>query len=184
MEKEKQKEFERETIPYMDLLYNYALRMTNDEDEAKDLLQETYLKAFRFWNQFQNGTNSKAWLFQIMKNSYINRYRKEKKNGEKISYDNIEEFYETIKEKNIDESNVFNNFFSNILDDEVIEAIEKLPDEYKTSIILCDIEELSYEEISEFLQVPVGTVRSRIHRGRKILQNELLNYAKKKGYFI
>mgnify|MGYP003329738798 CR=1 FL=1 len=180
--KQKQKEFEREAVPHMDLLYSYAYRITNDSDDAQDLLQETFLKAFRFWEQFEKGTNLKAWLFRIMKNSYINRYRKEKKEGDSVSYDDIEDFYETIRDDSWDSNNDHEKLFSNLLDDEVTHALESLPDDFRTVVILCDIEGLPYEEIAEFLQCPIGTVRSRLHRGRKLLQNKLKEYAKQRGY--
>jgi RNA polymerase sigma-70 factor (ECF subfamily) len=181
--KQKQKEFERVAVPHMDLLFSYAMRITNNEEDAQDLLQETYLKAFRFWEQFEKGTNLKAWLFRIMKNSYINRYRKEKKEGESVSYNEIEEFYDSLKDESaVESSDLQHNLYTNLLDDEVTNALDSLPDDFRTVILLCDIEGLQYEEIAEFLQCPIGTVRSRLHRGRKMLQKKLLTYAKKKGY--
>ena len=180
--KEKQKEFEREAVPHMDVLYSYGYRITGDGDDAQDLVQETFLKAFRFWDSFEKGTNLRAWLFRIMKNSYINRYRKEKKEGDSVSYDDIEDFYDTIRDKNIESNDLQEKLFTNLLDDEVTRALESLPDDFRTVILLCDIEELPYEEIAEFLQCPIGTVRSRLHRGRKLLQKKLKQYASKKGY--
>jgi len=180
--KQKQKEFEREAVPQMDVLYSYAYHITNDHDDAQDLLQETFLKAFRFWDKFEKGTNLKAWLFRIMKNSYINRYRKEKKEGVSVSYDEVEDFVETIRDEAYHSENLAESLSKNLLDDEVARALESLPDEFRTVILLCDIEGLPYEEIAEFIQCPIGTVRSRIHRGRKILQQKLQTYAKKKGY--
>ena len=108
-----------------------------------------------------------------MKNSYINRYRKQKKEGDSVSYDDIEDFYETIRDDSWDSNNDHEKLFSNLLDDEVTHALESLPDDFRTVVILCDIEGLPYEEIAEFLQCPIGTVRSRLHRGRKLLQNKL-----------
>ena len=164
------------------LFRSYAYCITNDSDDAQDLLQETFLKAFRFWEQFEKGTNLKAWLFRIMKNSYINRYRKEKKEGDSVSYDDIEEFYDTLRDDSTETTDMQQKLYNNLLDDEVTSALESLPDDFCTVVILCDIEGLPYEEISEFLQCPIGTVRSRLHRGRKMLQNKLKEYAKQKGY--
>jgi RNA polymerase sigma-70 factor (ECF subfamily) len=177
-------EFEKEALPHMPLLRNYANKMTMNELDADDLLQETYMRAFRFFNKFEKGTNCKAWLFRIMKNLFINNYRKNQKTPNKVDYDEIENFYEIIKSDRIDSADLQEKVYNNLLDDEVTHALNSLQDDFKTVIILCDIEGLSYEEIAEFVQCPVGTVRSRLHRGRKLLQQKLNKYAKKKGYMI
>lgn len=177
-------DFEIEAMPHMPLLRNYAMKMTGNELEADDLLQETYLRAFRFFNKFEKGTNCKAWLFRIMKNLFINNYRKNQKTPGKVDYDEIENFYEIIKSDRIDSSDMQEKIYANLLDDEVTHAINTLQDDFKTVIILCDIEGLSYEEIAEFVQCPVGTVRSRLHRGRKLLQHKLKKYAERKGYDV
>lgn len=174
--------FQRDAVPHMDALYNFALRMTMDAAEAEDLVQETYLKAFRFFDSFEQGTNCKAWLFRIMKNSYINRYRKAQKTPETVDYDAVEEFYYSIRSDSAAESDLSSMLFNNILDDEVTAAIERLPEDFRTVVILCDIEGFTYEEIAEFVDCPVGTVRSRLHRGRKLLRDSLLDYATEKGY--
>ena len=178
----KQKDFEREAIPHMDILYNYALRMTANKDDAYDLVQETYLKAFRFWDKYETGTNIRAWLFRIMKNSYINQYRKEVKEPETIDYEDIQNFYNSIRAEVTDTNDLQEKMFCGIFEDEVARALESLPEDFRTVVILCDIEELSYEEIAEFIDCPIGTVRSRLHRGRKMLQSLLFSYAKKRGY--
>ncbi len=177
-------EFEKEAMPHMPLLRNYANKMTMNELDADDLLQETYMRAFRFFNKFEKGTNCKAWLFRIMKNLFINNYRKNQKTPNKVDYDEIENFYETIKSDRTDSSDLQEKVYNNLLDDEVTHALNSLQDDFKTVIILCDIEGLSYEEIAEFVQCPVGTVRSRLHRGRKLLQQKLNKYASKKGYMV
>ncbi len=177
-------DFEIEAMPHMSLLKNYAMKMTGNELEADDLLQETYLRAFRFFNKFEKGTNCKAWLFRIMKNLFINNYRKNQKSPGKVDYDEIENFYEIIKSDRIDSSDMQEKIYANLLDDEVTFALNTLQDDFKTVIILCDIEGLSYEEIAEFVQCPVGTVRSRLHRGRKLLQQKLKKYAERKGYDV
>jgi len=174
--------FEREAIPHMDALFNFALRMTLDQREAEDLVQETYLKAFRFFDKFELGTNCKAWLFRIMKNSYINRYRRAQKSPETLDYDSVEAFYYSIRGEGMEEQNQAAALFANILDDEVTVAIESLPEDFRTVVILCDIEGFTYEEIAEFVDCPVGTVRSRLHRGRKLLRDALLEYAVGRGY--
>ncbi|MBN1633938.1 MAG: sigma-70 family RNA polymerase sigma factor [Ignavibacteria bacterium] len=177
-------EFEKEAMPHMPLLRNYANKITMNELDADDLLQETYMRAFRFFNKFEKGTNCKAWLFRIMKNLFINNYRKNQKTPNKVDYDEIENFYESIKSDITDSSDLQEKVYNNLLDDEVTHALNSLQDDFKTVIILCDIEGLSYEEIAEFVQCPVGTVRSRLHRGRKLLEQKLSKYAKIRGYTV
>jgi RNA polymerase sigma-70 factor (ECF subfamily) len=174
--------FEKEALPHMDLLYNYALRMTNNPQDADDLVQETYLKAFRFWGSYEQGTNIKAWLFRIMKNSYINRYRKETKEPDTVDYDEVKDFYSSVRHESSDPNDLQERLFGNLLDDDVTKAIASLPEEFRTVVILCDIEGLSYEEIAEFVNCPLGTVRSRLHRGRKLLREQLMEYGRKRGY--
>ncbi len=175
-------EFEKEAIPHMDAIYNYALRMTGDEDDADDLVQETFMKAFRFFDKFEKGTNCKAWLFRIMKNSFINDYRKNTKEPNKVDYDDVQNFYENIKSDEVETKHYELDAFSDLLDDDISEAIEKLPEDFRTVIILNDIEGFTYEEIADFVDIPVGTVRSRLHRARKMLYVQLFDYAKEKGF--
>ena len=175
-------EFEKEAVPHMDALFNFALRMTGDSDEADDLVQETYLKAFRFFDKFEKGTNCKAWLFRIMKNTFINSYRKSSKEPDKIDYEDVENFYENIKPSSTDSAHLEKEMYDNLLDDELSNAIASLPEDFRTVIILCDIEGFSYDEIADFVDVPVGTVRSRLHRARKMLFAKLYDYAADKGY--
>ncbi|HEX9614569.1 MAG TPA: sigma-70 family RNA polymerase sigma factor [Bacteroidota bacterium] len=177
----KQEDFQKEALPHMDILYNYALRTTGNQDDARDLLQETYLKAYRFWDKYEKGTNIRAWLFRIMKNSYINRYRKESKEPDKVDYGDVENFYNSIRAEYTDTNDLQEKLFGNLLGDEVARALESLPEDFRTVVILCDIEGLTYEEIAEFIDRPIGTVRSRLHRGRKLLQTKLFEYAKKQG---
>jgi len=179
--KKKHREFEAEALPHMDVLYNFALRTTGNQDDAHDLLQETYLKAYRFWDKYEKGTNIRAWLFRIMKNSYINRYRKETKEPDKVDYEDIENFYNTIRAESTDPNDLQKQLYGNLLGDEVTKALQGLPDDFRTVVILCDIEGLTYEEIAEFVECPIGTVRSRLHRGRKLLQVDLFEYAKRQG---
>ena len=181
---EKQREFKQEALPHTDVLYNFALRMTNNPEDADDLVQETYLKAYRFWDKYEKGTNVRAWLFRIMKNSYINRYRKESKEPEKVDYEDVQNFYNTIRADSADSNDLQENLFGNLLEDDVARAIAELPEEFRTVVILCDIEGLTYEEIAEFFDIPLGTVRSRLHRGRKLLRTRLVKFARNKGYVI
>jgi RNA polymerase sigma-70 factor, ECF subfamily len=177
----RQKEFEKEAFPHKDILFNFALRTTGDKDDANDLLQETFMKAFRFWDKYEKGTNIRAWLFRIMKNSYINRYRKEIREPGMVDYDDVENFYDSIRDDSTDSNDLQKKMYSNMLSDEVTEALQSIPEDFRTVVILCDIEGLMYDEISEFLGCPIGTVRSRLHRGRKMLEEKLRDYAKDRG---
>ncbi len=179
---QKQREFQNEALPHMDFLYNYALRMTFNQADAEDLVQETFLKAFRFWDSYEQGTNIRAWLFRIMKNAYINRYRKEKKEPEKVEYQEVENFYNNVRGGTVETSDSQETLYNNLLDDDVAAAIASLPADFRTVVILCDIEGLSYEEVAAFVECPIGTVRSRLHRGRKLLRSQLVEYAAKRGY--
>lgn len=182
--KQLKSDFEKEALPHMTLLHNYAYRMCNSQLDADDLIQETYLRAYRFFHKFEKGTNCKAWLFRIMKNLFINKYRKNQKEPGKVDYEDIENFYDSIKSERVDSTDLQEKMFANTLDDEVITALNSLQDDFKTVVILCDLEGLSYEEIAEFVQCPIGTVRSRLHRGRKMLQQKLLDYARDKGFDV
>ncbi|MBI3123103.1 MAG: sigma-70 family RNA polymerase sigma factor [Ignavibacteriales bacterium] len=175
-------DFQREAVPHMNAVFNFALRMTGDEDDANDLVQETYLKAFRFFDKFEKGTNCKAWLFRILKNSYINDYRKAVKEPNKVDYEDVQNFYENVKSDEIDSKHYEQDAFSNLLDDEITKVLSALPEDFRTAIILSDIEGFTYEEIADFVDIPVGTVRSRLHRARKMLYAQLYDYAKDKGY--
>ena len=179
---DKEKEFLEEAVPHMNFLYSFARHLTGNPNDADDLVQDTFLKAYKFWDKYEKGTNIRAWLFRIMKNSYINRYRKEVKEPNLVDFDEIQEFYTSLKEVTNDEQDLEAKIFSGILDDDVSKALDSLPPDFKTVVILCDIEGLSYEEIADFIDIPVGTVRSRLHRGRKMLQSQLFDYAKQKGY--
>jgi len=174
-------DFEREAIPHMDALYNFALKLSGDSDDANDLLQETYMRAFRFFDKFEKGTNCKAWLYRIMKNLYINSYKKKTSGPLKVDYEEIENFYENIKPSNTDDAHLEREIFDSLLDDEVSQALATLPEDFRTVIILSDIEGYTYEEIAEFVDCPIGTVRSRLHRARKMLFTKLHKYAKSKG---
>lgn len=179
---ERQMDFKNEAMIHIDALYNYAVRMTGDPEDANDLVQETYMKAYRFFDSFEKGTNCKAWLFRILKNSYINRYRKESKEPDKVDYDEIKEFYHTVKHSSLDSNDMQEKWYGELLDDEVSHALDSLPEDFREVVQLCDIEGFTYEEIANMVDCPIGTVRSRLHRGRKILREKLLNYARYHGY--
>jgi RNA polymerase sigma-70 factor (ECF subfamily) len=182
--KQRKKDFDAEAMPHMNLLHNYAYKITGNQLDADDLLQETFLRAFRFFDKFEKGTNCKAWLFRIMKNLFINKYRKNQKEPGKVDYGEIENFFDNIRSEKLDSTDLQEKVFSNLLDDDMTNALNSLQDDFKTVVILCDLEGLSYEEIADFVQCPIGTVRSRLHRGRKMLQQKLYDYAKQRGYDV
>ena len=178
------KDFEQTAIPLMDILHNYALRLTMNSENAKDLLQDTYLKAFRFWDSFEKGTNLKAWLYEIMRNSYINQYRKKTKEPNKVEYDENEFYYKIAQQGSFEPKYLKINSYDEIFEDEITRSLDGLAKDFKTVVLLSDLENFSYEEIANILDCPIGTVRSRLHRGRKRLQKELFNYAKNNGYIF
>jgi len=175
-------DFDSEIIVHRDALRSFALKMTNDEEDAEDLVQDTLLKAFRFFDKFEKGTNAKAWLFQIMKNSFINNYRKNHREPDKVDYDDVQNFYETIKSEDVKTRHFEGDAFSDVLDDQITGALSILPDDFRTIVFLSDIEGYTYEEISDFMDCPIGTVRSRLHRARKMLYALLFQYAQENGY--
>ncbi len=176
------RDFETEAIPHMSALYSFAMRLTRDPDDASDLVQETFLKGFRFFDKFERGTNCKAWLFRILKNSFINKFRQSAGAPDLVKYGDIEEFYETIRDSSVPTSDLEVQLFDQTLDDEVSQAINELPIEFRTVLVLCDIEDFTYAEIAEHIDCPIGTVRSRLHRARKILAGRLASYAMDRGF--
>jgi RNA polymerase sigma-70 factor, ECF subfamily len=175
-------EFTKETLPHEDALYNYALKISGNSDDAQDLVQETYYKAYRHFDKFQTGTNSKAWMFMILKNSFINDYRKSKREPYKLDYEQIQNFYDNVKSDRAQENNLDKEFYNDLLDDELTAAIDQLPTKMREVFLLCDLDGNSYEETAELVGCPVGTVRSRLHRARHMLQETLMDYAKDKGF--
>ncbi len=181
-DKEKQHIFEEEFLPFIDSMYNFAYRITSDEDDAKDLVQETYFKAFKFLNSFEKGTNAKAWLFRIMKNSFINEYRKKSKEPQKVDYQDVELYYNSEDMHMILSSDIQLETLQNMIGDEVSMALNALDVDFRIVIILCDLEGFTYEEMAKILDIPIGTVRSRLHRARNLLREFLKLYAKSMGY--
>jgi RNA polymerase sigma-70 factor (ECF subfamily) len=174
--------FDQEFLPHLDSMYNFAYRLTLDQDDAKDLVQDTYLKAYRFINSFQQGTNAKAWLYRILKNSFINDFRKKSKEPSKVDYQEVENFYNS---ENVDEKNTVDLRIDTVKDmigDEVSIALNSLATDFRTVIILCDLEGFTYEEMAKILDIPIGTVRSRLHRARNLLKEKLQSYASSMGY--
>jgi RNA polymerase sigma-70 factor (ECF subfamily) len=175
--------FNSEFMPHIDSMYNFAYRLTNDEDDANDLVQDTYLKAFRFINSFQKGTNAKAWLFRILKNSFINDYRKKSKEPAKVDYQEVETIYNSADEPQYNGTvDLRTEMVQDLIGDEVTRALNGLPVDFRTVIILCDIEGFTYEEMAKILDIPIGTVRSRLHRARNLLKEKLRSYATNMGY--
>jgi RNA polymerase sigma-70 factor (ECF subfamily) len=181
-EKQKQEVFDNEFMPHINSMYNFAYRLTFDEDDAKDLVQDTYLKAFRFIDSFQQGTNAKAWLFRILKNSFINDYRKKKKEPAKVDYQEVETFYNSEDVDRQITPDLRVESLQNLMGDEISNALNSLDVDFRTVIILCDLEGFKYDEMAKILDIPIGTVRSRLHRARNLLKEKLSEYAKKMGY--
>src|SRR5213080_467745 len=179
-------DFEAGVLAHLDSLYRTALRLTNNPQDAEDLVQETMLKAFRFADSYQRGTNLRAWLFRILNTSAINRYRKQASHPTTTSLPEGEDFYlyNRIKDLTGQELSVGaeDEVLSQYLDEDVYKALNDLPPNFRMAVILADIEGLSYKEIAEALQIPIGTVMSRISRARRQLQQSLWQYAKERGY--
>lgn len=176
-------DFEAAALPHLDALYNMAYRLTRNPEDAEDLIQETFFKAYKYYDKFEEGTNLKAWLFRIMKNSFINGYRKRQNQPPESAFSNIEESFENVIS---DEAGYIKNpeeeILESVLDEDVQRALDALRDDYRMVILLVDLEGFSYKEAAEILEVPVGTVMSRLYRGRRVLEQTLLDYARHYGY--
>ena len=179
-------DFETGVLAQLDSLYRTALRMTNNTQEAEDLVQETMLKAFRFAHTYQPGTNLRAWLFRILNTSAINRYRKQATHPTPASLPEGEDFYLYNRIRDLSGQELTQGadeeVLSQYLDEDVYQALNNLPPNFRMAVILADIEGLSYKEIADALQIPIGTVMSRISRARRQLQKSLWQYAKDRGY--
>jgi len=176
---EKRASFEREALVHLDVMYRVALRLTGNPSDADDLVQETMLKAYRAWDQYEKGTNAKAWLLTILRHAFINEYRRKTRHPETVDLDAIEPFAVFSEVQDDDPQGAF---FDRIVDDEVLRAIDKLPDAFRETLVLSDVEGMSYQEIAQILEVPVGTVKSRLFRARQLLQTKLYDYAVEMGY--
>jgi len=178
--------FQDEAIPHMDAVFRFALRLAGSEDEANDVVQDTFLRAYRSWDQYTPGTNCKSWLFTICRNVFL-RKRERRQRHDEIVKEQAQEDPKAISR----EATVFmqskdrdpeGEFFRSIVDEEILRAIDELPDEYRTAVVLSDLEAMTYKEVAEIMEVPVGTVKSRLFRGRRELQEKLHGYAVEMGY--
>lgn len=174
-----QESFEREALPYLDSLYRYGLRLCGDPVQAEDLVQETMVKAFRSWERYAIGTNIRAWLFTIMRNTLISQYRRRRKHAESVDISEVDGFivFDAIYNPSPSE-----RFFDRLVDEEVTGAIDSLSADYREIVVLADVEDLTYEEIAEVVGIPIGTVKSRLHRARRMLQRKLYDYAVELGF--
>jgi RNA polymerase sigma-70 factor (ECF subfamily) len=181
---EDKERFQRDALPLLDSLYGAALRMTRNPADAEDLVQETMLRAYRAFDRFEPGTNLKAWLFRILTNAYINTYRKRQREPQKVSADEIEEFdlYRELRNHDPQLAETPETLvLDNLVDSDILEAIEQLPDQFRLAVVLSDIEGFTYAEMADIMDVPMGTVMSRLHRGRKALQKRLWEIARERG---
>lgn len=169
-------------MPLIHSMYNFGYRLTLDADDAKDLVQDTYLKAYRFINSFQKGTNAKAWLFRILKNSFINDYRKKSKEPGKVDYQEVEAYYNSDEVDRQITPDLRVESLKDMIGDEISNALNSLEVDFRTVIILCDLEGFTYEEMAKIFDIPIGTVRSRLHRARQLLKEKLSSYARSMGY--
>jgi RNA polymerase sigma-70 factor, ECF subfamily len=175
--------FERDVLPLLPNLYAAALRMTRNPADAEDLVQETYLRAFRGFSGFKEGTNLKAWLYRILTNSFINTYRKKQRQPQTVEGpDDLDEWYlfDKLGGRNV-ELSAETEVLDKIPDEAVKAALESLPENFRLPVLLADVEGFSYKEIAEIMETPIGTVMSRLHRGRKALQKALWDTAKERG---
>ncbi|MBN2425652.1 MAG: sigma-70 family RNA polymerase sigma factor [Calditrichaceae bacterium] len=184
MAENKQREFSELIEPHISSLYSTALRMTRNQNDAEDLVQDTLYKAYKALAQYQRNTNFRAWIFRILVNTFITAYRKAVKQPQKVSYDDLEEFflYKRLDETVSIQETSKEEFLESMFDDDVKEALEALPYQFRLVVLLCDVEGFSYNEIANIIDAPLGTVMSRLYRGRKLLQRQLWDYAKKRGY--
>ena len=171
--------FEIEALPHLDAVFRFATMLSGDPVHAEDLVQETMLRAFRSWHRFRSGTNARAWLFTILRNVFISDYRRNRRKDRAVDLSEVEEitFVEPMEDKDPEA-----RLLHSLIDDEVLQCIAKLPDVYRATLLLSDVEGLSYEEVAKVLDLPLGTVKSRLFRARQILQRQLHDYAVEMGY--
>ena len=181
-------QFTSDAMQYAPQLFSTALRMTRNRSDAEDLVQETYIKGWRSFHTFQEGTNLRAWLFRIMTNTYINKYNAKKRKGTEVELDDVEELFLYKRLGSIDQSQLSSSAEDQMLDlftdDEVKNALESLPEDFRIPVLLSDVDGFAYKEIAEMLEIPIGTVMSRLHRGRKAMQKMLYEYARDRGLIV
>ncbi len=182
----KQKEFEEVALKHTDALLRTALRMTKNEADADDLVQETMLKAYRFFDRFERGSNIKAWLFKIMTNIFINNYRRKSRKPTGVSYDDVDDnfLYHQLEGSQGRTTDPEESLFTKLLDTDVRAAIDELPEDFRIVVVLAFLEQFSYEEIAEIANIQLGTVKSRLHRARKLLQKSLWQHALARGFSV
>jgi RNA polymerase sigma-70 factor, ECF subfamily len=177
--------FAEQAMEYAPQLYSAALRMTRNRADAEDLVQETYLKGYRSFHTFTQGTNLRAWLFRILTNTYINTYRSKQRRPDETDLGEVEDLYLYRRLGTLQDSSLGRSAEESLMealpDDEVKQALEGLPDNFRLPVILADVDGFSYKEIAEILDIPIGTVMSRLHRGRKAMQKALYEYARVRG---
>ena len=179
--------FEREALTHLDALHHFAFQLCRDKQSSHDLVQETMLKALRYFHTYKEGTNCRAWLYQICKNSFINNYHRKQHEPTAVDFQEMRYLggtgHDTGRGIHIDANDgpVY-HMKVGYLSDEVASALDTIPPNYQTVLILSDIEGYTYEEVAEFLHSPIGTIRSRIHRGRKLLADRLATFAQREGY--
>ena len=177
--------FTHDAMQHAPQLFSTAMRMTRNRSDAEDLVQETFIKAWRSFATYQQGTNLRAWLFRIMTNTYINKYNAQQRKPAETELDDVEELFLYKRLGSVDQSQLSQSAEDQMLslftDDEVKKALEELPDQFRIPVLMSDVEGFSYKEIAEILEIPLGTVMSRLHRGRKSMQKMLYEYAKGRG---
>jgi len=173
-------------MPFMNQLFATAMRMTRNRSDAEDLVQETYLKGYRAYERFEEGTNLRAWLFRILTNSYINTYRKKQRRPHESDLEDVQDLYLYRRLGGSELASIGRSaedqLFDSITDSTITDALDELPDAYRTAVLLADVEGFAYKEIAEILDVPIGTVMSRLHRGRKKLQEKLYEFGIERGF--
>jgi RNA polymerase sigma-70 factor (ECF subfamily) len=178
-----QADFEKDAMQYAPQLYSAALRMTRNPADAEDVVQETFLKAYRAYDSYTQGTNLKAWLYRILTNTYINKYRKQQRRPSEVELGELEDLYlyKRLGEASGATQSAEADMLDTFVDTDVIEALESLPESFRLPVLLADVDGFSYKEIAEMLDIPIGTVMSRLHRGRKALQKKLWDVAEEHG---
>ena len=178
-----QANFEADAMQFAPQLYSAALRMPRNPADAEDVVQETFLKAYRAYDSFKAGTNLKAWLYRILTNTYINRYRKAQRRPSEVELGELQDLYlfKRLGEQSGASESAESEVLEQFVDSDVIQALESLPDNFRMPVLLADVEGFAYKEIAEMLDIPIGTVMSRLHRGRKALQKKLWHLAEERG---
>jgi RNA polymerase sigma-70 factor (ECF subfamily) len=178
-----QANFESDAMQYAPQLYSAALRMTRNPADAEDVVQETFLKAYRAYDSFTEGTNLKAWLYRILTNTYINKYRKKQRRPNEVELGELQDLYlfKRLGEHSGAQVSAESEALDMFVDEDIVEALESLPENFRLPVLYADVEGFSYKEIADILDIPIGTVMSRLHRGRKALQRKLWNLAVERG---